>query len=453
MGGLGKTTLAQLVYRDEEVQKHFQSHIWVCVLDDFDMPKALLWKYHTSASGKSMMIRTWKSFNVRLRKELGQKRYLLVLDDVLNEDFRKWDALRNMLLDGGEGSGVPKPPKLVEIGEKIVEKCQGLPLAILVMGSIMHDKSEEEDHDIEEVELIQLWMAHGFVASQKGNDMEVEGREIFSKVEKPTSFTNNRKLPKLPKSITYMNSLRHLIFDPLDFKALPAGLSQLQNLKTLTRYTVGDDAENNIGQLNPFGKLALDNLERVQNADDARKADMGNKQLIQTLILSWIKFGWINDDENCLMENAEEVLEALKPPSGVKKLVVRCYPGKQFPMWIEEMQQFQYLHHIELSECRECKQLPPFEILPTLTYLIISSINGIKRILNNSRAVDMAANGMPPLPMFDGEDYGAWSIMMRTTCFSSQDLWDLIDKGIPEGEDEARMKEHKKRDSKALYLI
>ncbi|XP_039119059.1 putative disease resistance protein RGA4 [Dioscorea cayenensis subsp. rotundata] len=170
-------------------------------------------------------------------------------------------------------------------------------------------------------------------------------------------------------------------------KSLPAGLSQLQNLKTLTRYTVGDDAENNIGQLrslNPFGELVLDNLEWVKNADDAIKADMGNKRLIQTLILCWMKFG-LGKDEYCLMENGEELLEALKPPSGVKKLAVRCYPGKQFPMWMEEMQQFQYLHHIELSECRECKQLPPLEILPILAYLSISGMDGIKHILNNSR--------------------------------------------------------------------
>ncbi|XP_039128210.1 putative disease resistance protein RGA3 [Dioscorea cayenensis subsp. rotundata] len=184
MGGLGKTTLAQLVCRDEEVQKHFQLHIWVCVSDDFDVPK-LAGKIIRTASGKKCDDTDMEVLQQRLRKELGQKRYLLVLDDVRNEDFRKWDALRNMLLDGGEGSiilvttrnekcsrvmgaqkpyilrrlseesswdlfeqkafaiGAPKPPKLVEIGEKIVENCQGLPLAIEVMGSIMHDKSEE----------------------------------------------------------------------------------------------------------------------------------------------------------------------------------------------------------------------------------------------------------------------------------------------------------------------
>ncbi|XP_039119060.1 putative disease resistance protein RGA3 [Dioscorea cayenensis subsp. rotundata] len=221
MGGLGKTTLAQLVYRDEEVQKHFQLHLWVCVSDDFDVPK-LAGKIIRTASGKKCDDTDIEVLQQRLRKELEQKRYLLVLEDVWNEDFRKWDALRNMLLDGGERSRIlvttraPKSAKLVKIGKKIVEKCQGLPLAIEVMGCIMHDMSEEgewqavlqnietwklqhtkneimpelwlsyvdlpthlkkcfafcaiypKDHEIEEVELIQLWMAHGFIASQKG---------------------------------------------------------------------------------------------------------------------------------------------------------------------------------------------------------------------------------------------------------------------------------------------
>ncbi|KAK2977519.1 hypothetical protein RJ640_029403 [Escallonia rubra] len=70
----------------------------------------------------------------------------------------------------------------------------------------------------------------------------------------------------------------------------------------------------------------------------------------------------------------------------------------------------------------------------------------------------MASNGnvmsatQPLIPIFKGEGYEFWSIRMRT-LLKSQDLWDLVEQGYPDPDEESRLKENKKKDSKALVII
>eukprot|EP00261_Vitis_vinifera_P031361 XP_019072604.1 PREDICTED: putative disease resistance protein RGA3 [Vitis vinifera] len=105
IGGLGKTTLAQLVYNDMRVVDFFELKIWICVSDDFDV-KLLVKKFLESFSGGDVDLGSLNVLKDSLHEKLRQKRYLLVLDDVWNDDSLKWEELRTLLMVGDKGSRI-----------------------------------------------------------------------------------------------------------------------------------------------------------------------------------------------------------------------------------------------------------------------------------------------------------------------------------------------------------
>lgn len=186
MGGLGKTTLAQLVFNDEKVQKHFELKIWVCVSDVFDL-KLIIEKIIKSATKTSPNNLEMDQLQNQLREELEGKRYLIVLDDMWNENHEKWLSLKSLLMGGAGGSRVlvttrservvkitrsqpyylmglgkdkswslfkrmafekgqePEDPSIAEMGMEIVEKCGGVPLAIRTIGSTLYLKNPKTE--------------------------------------------------------------------------------------------------------------------------------------------------------------------------------------------------------------------------------------------------------------------------------------------------------------------
>ncbi|GAB2297008.1 hypothetical protein Dimus_031112 [Dionaea muscipula] len=184
IGGLGKTTLAQLVYNDEEVQKHFELKLWVCVSDVFDI-KVIIEKILMSATSTKPQDVEIEQLQTQLRKVIGGNHYLLVLDDMWNENRDKWLELEALLMVGRKGSkilvtsrskrvakiaGRTPPyelkglseeeswllfekmafetgqqqlyPKLVEVGKEIVKKCANVPLAIRTLGGLLYGEEE-----------------------------------------------------------------------------------------------------------------------------------------------------------------------------------------------------------------------------------------------------------------------------------------------------------------------
>ncbi|TVU48721.1 hypothetical protein EJB05_03274, partial [Eragrostis curvula] len=188
IGGLGKTTLAQLVFNNAKIKNGFQKHMWVCVSEEFNVAD-IAKKIIVSANGYDPGFKNdnMELLQQRLRKELRRQRCLLVLDDVWNKDAEKWDALRTLFGSCGVGSalvvttrdmevasvmgaietfhleqlspddswtlfrrrafnaGICESPDLVNIGKKIMSKCHGVPLAVKSMGSLMSTKQGIRD--------------------------------------------------------------------------------------------------------------------------------------------------------------------------------------------------------------------------------------------------------------------------------------------------------------------
>ncbi|KAJ1376881.1 Virus X resistance protein-like, coiled-coil domain [Sesbania bispinosa] len=192
IGGLGKTTLAKLVFNDKRMDELFQLKMWVCVSDDFDIRQIVI-KIINSASTSTSTPAHAHQENINhldmeqlvshLRYKLSSQKFLLVLDDIWNDDRAKWIGLKDLIKVGAIGSKIlvttrsnsiasmmgtvdpyvlkglssenclslfvkwafkegeeEKYPNLVEIGKEIVGKCQGVPLAVRTLGSSLFPK-------------------------------------------------------------------------------------------------------------------------------------------------------------------------------------------------------------------------------------------------------------------------------------------------------------------------
>ncbi|XP_028052171.1 putative disease resistance protein RGA3 [Camellia sinensis] len=173
-------------FNDERVKHHFDPKIWVYVSQYFDV-KMVINATIESANGKRCKAVDLDSLQRRLHDMLKGKRYLIVLDDVWDEDPDKWDALKYSLACGSKGVSViittrlekfasimgtipthrlsflsdedcwflfkQRPfrrrneelPNLVAIRKEIMKKCGGEPLAAKSLGGLTRFKSEENE--------------------------------------------------------------------------------------------------------------------------------------------------------------------------------------------------------------------------------------------------------------------------------------------------------------------
>ncbi|KAM0930283.1 hypothetical protein ACQ4PT_001032 [Festuca glaucescens] len=92
-GGVGKTTLARTVYNDPDVQAKFGIRIWIHVSVNFDVVKLTEEILECISDGRHKNLT--KNFSMLQDgiKQYLNKRFLLVLDDMWEDDERRWNKL------------------------------------------------------------------------------------------------------------------------------------------------------------------------------------------------------------------------------------------------------------------------------------------------------------------------------------------------------------------------
>ncbi|KAH7653323.1 P-loop containing nucleoside triphosphate hydrolase protein [Dioscorea alata] len=187
MGGIGKTTLAQFVFNNTEIENHFDKKVWICVSEHFDRLRI------TKEMVDSLLMDNTSSLSVlcgatnnnldllerELKRQLTAKKFLLVLDDVWSDKWQQFIILLQSTqveaakiivtcrdpkvlgsLDGGNrivleglsdedywlffvncafGNKNPDnyPRALHDLGRLIVMKLKGSPLAAKTVGRLL----------------------------------------------------------------------------------------------------------------------------------------------------------------------------------------------------------------------------------------------------------------------------------------------------------------------------
>ncbi|KAF3667519.1 hypothetical protein T459_12964 [Capsicum annuum] len=270
MGGLGKTTLARKLYNSPSLLSSFQTRAWICVSQQYstaDLLRGMIKSIQGCSEEMLKMLKemTERDLETHLRNLLKEHKYLVVVDDVWHREA--WESLKRALPDDNNGSRVilttrkedlaervddkgfshklrflneeeswdlfckklrPEnkmvgaslfSPSMESLAKDMVEKCRGLPLAIVVLGGLLsyrkgmhewqkvkthlwqHMKNDsveithilslsyndlafelkqcflyigifQEDHAIDTVKLMYLWLAEGFIPRTREEHME-----------------------------------------------------------------------------------------------------------------------------------------------------------------------------------------------------------------------------------------------------------------------------------------
>ncbi|KAL9344044.1 hypothetical protein Peur_064475 [Populus x canadensis] len=442
MGGMGKTTLVQLVFNEESVKQQFSLRIWVCVSTDFNL-RRLTRAIIESIDGAPCGLQELDPLQQRLQQKLNGKKFLLVLDDVWDDYGDRWNKLKEVLRCGAKGSAVmvttriemvalrmattfvkhmgrlstedswqlfqqlafgmrrkEERARLEAIGESIVKKCGGVPLAIKALGNLMRLKESEDqwiavkeseiwdlreeaneilpglrlsytnlsphlkqcfafcaifpkDEVMRREELIALWMANGFISCRREMDLHVMGIDIFNELV-GRSFLQEVHDDGFGNVTCKMHDLMHDL---------------AQSIAAQECYTTEGD-----------GELEIPKTARhvaFYNEAGASSSEVLKVLSLRSLLLRngalWNGWGKIPGRKHRALRLRNVRVEKLpKSICDLKHLRYLDVSGSEFKTLPESITSLQNLQTLDLRYCRELIQLPKgMKHMKSLVYLDI----------------------------------------------------------------------------------
>ncbi|KAL0364738.1 UNVERIFIED_CONTAM: putative disease resistance RPP13-like protein 3 [Sesamum angustifolium] len=344
MPGLGKTTLALKIYRDSRIQYEFPTIIWVYVSEEYnkkDIFLTILKKF----TQQDMSRKSEEELAQQVKEYLSTGKFLIIMDDVwtpdawdqieaalpksnrygkilitsryenvawranrdrvphrlrfLNQD-ESWELLQ-LEVFGKEGVC---PPELEITGKLIAEQCDGLPLAIVVIGGILVDKLSSvtdtktewkkvsdsvqtyisnddknkrmeniislsynklpyelrdcflylgmfpEDYEIPAWKLIRLWIAEGFVKQKPGKSLEDTAEDILKELVNRNLVMVDKIKPEGEVKTCHVHDMIR------EFCKHEAALKN-QNLFEEIKMSTDGVFESNISEMQKFRRLCI----------------------------------------------------------------------------------------------------------------------------------------------------------------------------------------------------
>ncbi|XP_021831335.1 putative disease resistance protein RGA3, partial [Prunus avium] len=282
---------------DEKVQSHFNNRMWICVSDPFDeikISKAIIegLKKETLASNELQTLLQSNELQTLLQfihESIEGKKFLLVLDDVWNEEYTKWEPLKLALQNGAVGSRILVTTRkkdvammmgasadtvnlkelsdencrqlfyhiaLVDreiseyrtfevIGQEIVKKCKGLPLVAKTLGGLMRYKKTRKE-----------WQD---VLNSKIWELEVVEKQVFQ----PLLLSYYDLAPAIKRCLLYC-----VIF-PKDYNIIKDKLIELWMSQNYLN-SVGNKEKEAVGE------MYFDNLVMRSFFQEFEKDELGN---------------------------------------------------------------------------------------------------------------------------------------------------------------------------------